>query len=237
MTKNHFNQKKSISTFSESSSGNFFSYNPWLLFFNSNKISYQIFLLQPNDIILFDSRSRLYIILLGSLIITKVFKSTHKITLNLLTTGDTFGQLELSNDNFYYEAEAIGKTKIVCINYNTIIKACSNYPLFNLFFVNHLICCSEKAYHFTEIISHKSITSRLVSLLLLLAEQNGTQSNNGIILNFAMTHKMLAQIIGSSRVSVTRILSELLKTKLISIQKKKIVVHSPVLLSQRILNK
>nr|YP_007947872.1 hypothetical chloroplast protein 28 [Neoporphyra haitanensis]AGG37121.1 hypothetical chloroplast protein 28 [Neoporphyra haitanensis] len=237
MTKNHLNQKKSISTFSESSSNNFPSYNPWLLFFNSNKISYQIFLLQPNDIILFDSSSRLYIILIGSLIITKVFKSTHKITLNLLTNGDTFGQLELANDNFYYEAEAIGKTKIACINYNTIIRACSNYPLFNLFFIDHLICCSEKTYHFVEIMSHKSITSRLVSLLLLLAEQNGTQSNNGIMLNFAMTHKMLAQIIGSSRVSVTRILSELLKTKLISIQKKKIVVHSPVLLSQRILNR
>nr|YP_010925871.1 global nitrogen transcriptional regulator [Neoporphyra seriata]WKD84103.1 global nitrogen transcriptional regulator [Neoporphyra seriata] len=237
MNKNHLNPQKSISTFSKSSSEKFFSCNPWLLFFNNNKMSYQIFLLKPNDIILFNNSSRIYIILMGSLIITKVFKSTHKITLNLLTVGDTFGQLEVANDNFYYEAEAIGKTKIACINYNNIIRACSNYPPFNLFFVNHLICRSEKAYHFVEIISHKSITSRLVSLLLLLAEQNGTQINSGIILNFTITHKMLARIIGGSRVSVTRILSELLKTKLISIQKKKIIIHSPILLSQRILNK
>nr|YP_009244653.1 global nitrogen transcriptional regulator [Pyropia pulchra]AMK96895.1 global nitrogen transcriptional regulator [Pyropia pulchra] len=237
MTKNYLNQKNSIFTFSGSNSGDCFSCNPWLLFFNSNKIDYQLFSLRPNDIILFDKSSRLYIILIGSLIITKVFKSTHKITLNLLTNGDTFGQLELVNDNFYYEAKAISKTQIACTNYTTIIKTCNNCPPFSSFFVNHLISQSQKAYHFIEIISHKNITSRLVSLLLLLAEQNGTQGNNGIILNFTVTHKVLAQIIGSSRVSVTRILSELMKTKLISTQKKKIVVHSPVLLSQRILNK
>nr|YP_009027626.1 hypothetical chloroplast protein 28 [Neoporphyra perforata]AGV01109.1 hypothetical chloroplast protein 28 [Neoporphyra perforata]AHB35120.1 hypothetical chloroplast protein 28 [Neoporphyra perforata]AHB35329.1 hypothetical chloroplast protein 28 [Neoporphyra perforata]AIA19491.1 hypothetical protein [Neoporphyra perforata]AIA19700.1 hypothetical protein [Neoporphyra perforata] len=237
MTKNYLNHRKSISTFSVSNSKNFFSYNPWLLFFNSNKIDYQLFLLNPNDVILFNSSSRLYIILLGSFIITKVFKSKHRITLNLLTSGDTFGQLELENNNFYYEAKAIGKTEVACINYDTIIQACINYPSFNMFFFNHLISRSEKTYYFIEIISHKSITSRLVSLLLLLAEQNGTQSNNGIILKFSVTHKMLAQIVGSSRVSVTRILSKLLKAKLISMQKKKIVIHSPVLLSQRILNK
>nr|ALL97288.1 global nitrogen transcriptional regulator [Pyropia endiviifolia] len=237
MTTNYLNQNRFVSTFSESISGNFFSCNPWLLFFHKNKIDYQLFSLSSNDIILFDSSSRLYIILNGSLIITKVFKSRHKITLNLLTNGDTFGQFELVDGNFYYEAQAISETTIACIHYSTIVRACSKYPLFNLFFVNHLICRSEKVYHFIEIISHKSITSRLVSLLLLLAEQNGTQGTNGIILNFPVTHKMLAQIIGSSRVSVTRILSELLNTKLISVQKKKIVVHSPVLLSQRILNK
>lgn len=237
MTKIYLNQENSISIFSKSNSGDFFSCNPWLLFFNNNNIDYQLFSLKQNDTILFNSSSRLYIILIGSLIITKVLKNKHKITLNLLNTGDTFGQLELVDDNFYYEAEAIDKTKIACINYNTIMKACSNYPPFNLFFVNHLIYRSAKAYHFIEIISHKSITSRLVSLLLLLAEQNGTHANNGIMLNFSITHKILAQIIGSNRVSVTRILSELLKTKLISIQKNRIIVHSPVLLSQRILNK
>nr|AIA21371.1 hypothetical protein [Pyropia kanakaensis] len=237
MTKNSFNQRNSVLTFSDSSSENFFSCNPWLLFFNRHEIDYQLFSLSPNDVVLFDSSSRLYIILIGSLIITKVFKNTHKITLNLLTTGDTFGQLELIDDSFYYEAQAISKTTIACIHYNTIIRACNNYPPFNLFFVNHLLYRSGRVNHFIEIVSHKNITSRLVSLLLLLAEQNGTQGSNGIVLNFTVTHKILAQIIGSSRVSVTRILSELLKTKLISIQKKKIVVHSPVLLSQRILNK
>nr|AIA21576.1 hypothetical protein [Neopyropia fucicola] len=236
MTKNCLNQENFIPIFSESSSGDFFSCNPWLIFFNRNKINYQIFSLRQNDTLLFNSSSRLYIILIGSLIITKVLRNTHKVTLNLLTTGDTFGQIELVDDNFYYETEAIDKTEVACINYTTIIKACSNCAPFNLFFVNHLIFRSAKAYYFIEIISHKSITSRLISLLLLLAEQNGTQVNNGIMLNFTITHKILAQIIGSNRVSVTRILAKLLKTKLISIQKKRIIVHSPVLLSQRILN-
>nr|BED43153.1 Ycf28 protein [Pyropia sp. Myanmar_A]BED43350.1 Ycf28 protein [Pyropia sp. Myanmar_B]BED43547.1 Ycf28 protein [Pyropia sp. Myanmar_C] len=221
MTKNDLNQKNSISILFEGNSRNNFHCNPWLMFFKSKTIDYQIFSLTQSDIVLFDNSSRLYIILIGSLIIRKVLKSTHKITLNLLTANDTFGQLEVVDDNFYYEVEAVTKTNIACINYSTILKACSQYPSFNLFFINHLISRSAKAYHFVEIISHKSITSRLVSLLLLLAEQNGTQSNNGIIINYTIKHKILAQIIGSSRVSITRILSDLIKTKLISIQKKK----------------
>lgn len=220
MTKNYSNQKNSVAVLSKDNSKNIFPCNPWLMFFHNKKIDYQIFSLRQRDIILFENSSQLYIILIGSLIIKKVLKSTHKITLNLLTTNDTFGQLELIDDNFYYEVEAISKTKIACINYSTILKECSKYPSFNLFFINHLISRSAKAYHFIEIISHKSITSRLVSLLLLLAEQNGSQSNNGIVINFIVTHKMLAQIIGSNRVSVTRILSDLIKTKFISTQKK-----------------
>ena len=100
MTKNCLNQENCIPIFSENSSGDFFSCNPWLLFFNRNKINYQICSLKKNDTLLFNSSSRLYIILIGSLIITKVLRNTHKVTLNLLTTGDTFGQIELVDDNF-----------------------------------------------------------------------------------------------------------------------------------------
>lgn len=73
--------------------------------------------------------------------------------------------------------------------------------------------------------------------MLLLSEQNGTSQGNGILINLTITHQILAQIIGSNRVSVTRIMSGLVQTKLISMQKKKIVIHNPVLLSQRISNK
>ena len=212
-------------------------YNPWLNFFSKNKIEYIVLSLKQNDIITFNANSNLYTILIGSVIIKKVFQDTSKIPLNILTNEDTFGYAEIISNDFYYEAEAIDMTQIVCVKYSQIISACHKYPQFNVFFLRHLTKCSTKTHHFIEIISHKSITNRLISLLLLLSEQNGIEYGNGILLNCSVTHKVLAKIIGSTRVSVTRIMSELIQTKLISMQKKKIIINSPILLSQRILNK
>nr|YP_010338413.1 global nitrogen transcriptional regulator [Bangia atropurpurea]UNJ18363.1 global nitrogen transcriptional regulator [Bangia atropurpurea] len=200
-------------------------------------MKYKIFLLQKNDIVIFDTHSSFYIILWGSLIIKKVFRNTNKITLNICTSDDTFGHTKFINKSYYYEAEAINTAQIISIEYSIIANICQNHPKFNLFFIEHLLLCSIKAYRFIEIISHKSITNRLISLLLLLSEQNGTSQGNGILINLTITHQILAQIIGSNRVSVTRIMSGLVQTKLISMQKKKIVIHNPVLLSQRISNK
>lgn len=237
MNNYYLNQKYSISKVSEANFKKTFYDNPWLIFCNTYNIEYQVFSLKQNEAIIFNTSSTMYIILVGSLTIVKVLNSTRKITLNLLSNGDIFGHSELSSHGLYYEAQAINTAHIVCINYTTIIESSRNCPYFNLLVVDHLLTCSTRNYNFIEIISHKSITNRLVSLLLILAERNGTQVNNGIILNFTITHKTLAQIIGSNRVTVTRILSELLQTKLIAIQKRKIIIYSPVLLSQRVLNK
>ncbi|ASN78814.1 Ycf28 (chloroplast) [Porphyra umbilicalis] len=207
--------------------------SPWLNFFNQQSAEHQIFSLKQHDVLIFDANSTLYIILAGCLIVKKVFRNRKKIILNLLTSEDTFGHTQFASSHFYYEVEAIDVAQIVSIEYSTIMSICQNHHKFSVFFIDHLLLCSIKANRFMEIISHKSITNRLVSLLLLLSEHNGISQSNGIFLNLAITHRVLAQIIGSNRVSITRIMSELVQTKLISIQKKKVIIHDPILLSQR----
>ncbi|MEB3226431.1 MAG: helix-turn-helix domain-containing protein, partial [Synechococcus sp.] len=46
-------------------------------------------------------------------------------------------------------------------------------------------------------------------------------------------HQAIAEAIGSTRVTVTRLLGELREQDMISIYKKKITVHDPVNLSQQ----
>nr|YP_009237440.1 hypothetical protein [Wildemania schizophylla]AKS28487.1 hypothetical protein [Wildemania schizophylla] len=237
MNNYYLSQEHSVAQISELSLSKIVCDNPWLIFFKTYNIEYQVLSLKRSDAIIFNTSSELYIILVGTLTITKIIHTTRKIVLNLLSDGDIFGHSNLSNCSLYYEAQAINTAHLVCVKYNTILNACRHYPCFNLFIVKQLLACSTNSYNFVEVMSHKSISNRVVSLLLVLAERHGTLSNNGIILNFTITHKILAQIIGSSRVTVTRILSELLKTKLITIQQRKIIIYNPILLSQRVLNK
>jgi CRP/FNR family transcriptional regulator, global nitrogen regulator len=75
--------------------------------------------------------------------------------------------------------------------------------------------------------------SRLVSFLLILCRDFGVPNSNGITVDLKLSHQAIAEAIGSTRVTVTRLLGELRDQNMISIYKKKITVHNPMMLGQQ----
>ncbi|MBO1347146.1 MAG: Crp/Fnr family transcriptional regulator [Hormoscilla sp. GUM202] len=59
------------------------------------------------------------------------------------------------------------------------------------------------------LVGHRRVKDRLVHLLLLLKEEIGQPVSEGTRLNVKLTHQHLANAIGTTRVTVTRILGEL----------------------------
>jgi CRP-like cAMP-binding protein len=86
-----------------------------------------------------------------------------------------------------------------------------------------------------ETLAHRDMGSRLASFLLILCRDFGVPSANGITIDLKLSHQAIAEAIGSTRVTVTRLLGDLRDNNnpTISIQKKKITVHNPVALSQQ----
>ncbi len=84
-----------------------------------------------------------------------------------------------------------------------------------------------------ETLAHRDMGSRLVSFLLILCRDFGVPSSDGITIDLKLSHQAIAEAIGSTRVTVTRLLGDLRQDKMISIHKKKITVHNPVTLSQQ----
>ncbi len=84
-----------------------------------------------------------------------------------------------------------------------------------------------------ETLAHRDMASRLVSFLLILCRDFGIPSPNGVTIDLKLSHQAIAEAIGSTRVTVTRLLGELRQDELITITKKKITVHDPVSLSQQ----
>jgi CRP-like cAMP-binding protein len=72
-----------------------------------------------------------------------------------------------------------------------------------------------------------------VSFLLILCRDFGVPNSRGITIDLKLSHQAIAEAIGSTRVTVTRLLGELRQEKMISIEKKKITVYNPVALSQQ----
>jgi global nitrogen regulator NtcA len=84
-----------------------------------------------------------------------------------------------------------------------------------------------------ETLAHRDMGSRLVSFLLILCRDFGVPGTDGITIDLKLSHQAIAEAIGSTRVTVTRLLGDLRQETMISIHKKKITVHNPVALSQQ----
>ena len=72
-----------------------------------------------------------------------------------------------------------------------------------------------------------------VELISLPIEQVEKALKEGITIDLKLSHQAIAEAIGSTRVTVTRLLGDLRQETMISIHKKKITVHNPVALSQQ----
>ena len=74
-----------------------------------------------------------------------------------------------------------------------------------------------------ETLAHRDMGSRLASFLLILCRDFGIPNGNGITIDLKLSHQAIAEAIGSTRVTVTRLLGDLRdeENQVISIQKKK----------------
>ena len=84
-----------------------------------------------------------------------------------------------------------------------------------------------------ETLTHRDMSSRLVSFLLLLCRDFGIPGEKGITIDLKLSHQSIAEAIGSTRVTITRLLGELRNSGLVTIERKKITVLDPVALAKR----
>ena len=71
----------------------------------------------------------------------------------------------------------------------------------------------------------RSVAERLANLILSWGERDGKQTDRGISLKLTLTHEEIAQSIGSSRETVTRLLSDLKKKQIILLKGSTLIIR------------
>ena len=84
-----------------------------------------------------------------------------------------------------------------------------------------------------ETLTHRDMSSRLVSFLMVLCRDFGVASEKGITIDLRLSHQAIAEAIGSTRVTITRLLGDLKDSGLLNIERKKITVFDPIALAKR----
>jgi global nitrogen regulator NtcA len=183
-----------------------------------------------------DPAERVYFLLKGAVKLSRVYEAGEEITVALLRENSVFGVLSLltgQNSDRFYHAVAFTPVELLSApieQARTALKENSELSMLMLQGLSSRILQTEMM---IETLAHRDMGSRLVSFLLILCRDFGVPTSEGIRVDLKLSHQAIAEAIGSTRVTVTRLLGELREQEMISIQKKKITVRDPMMMSQQ----
>lgn len=183
-----------------------------------------------------DPAERVYFLMKGAVKLSRVYEIGEEITVALLRENSVFGVLSLitgeRSDRFYH-AVAFTPVELLSLPIDQVQPALAENPELAMVMLKGLSSRILQTEMMIETLAHRDMGSRLVSFLLILCRDFGVPSSEGITIDLKLSHQAIAEAIGSTRVTVTRLLGDLRQEGMIAIHKKKITVHDPVNLSQQ----
>ena len=183
-----------------------------------------------------DPAERVYLIRRGAVRLSRVYESGEEITVALLRENSLFGVLSLltghRSDRFYH-AVAFTRVEMITAPANSVRKAIEADTAVGLLLLQGLSSRILQTETMIETLTHRDMSSRLVSFLLVLCRDFGVPGEKGITIDLRLSHQSIAEAIGSTRVTITRLLGELRNIGLLQIDRKKITVFDPIALAKR----
>jgi CRP/FNR family transcriptional regulator len=183
-----------------------------------------------------DPAERVYLIRRGAVRLSRVYESGEEITVALLRENSLFGVLSLltgqRSDRFYH-AIAFTRVEMVSAPAGSVRKAIEDDASVGLLLLQGLSSRILQTETMIETLTHRDMSSRLVSFLLVLCRDFGVPGNTGITIDLRLSHQAIAEAIGSTRVTITRLLGDLRQDGLLQIDRKKITVFDPIALAKR----
>jgi len=172
-----------------------------------------------------DPSDSIYIIRSGRVKITRVTEDGKEIILGLLKNGDIFGEMAiLENGPRGTFAEALDSTIYYQINVEDLYRIMRRKPTVIIRLARIIGRRRLEAENSMENLLHKGVRERLAGQLLKLSKDYGVKDSRGSMLRIKITHQDLANLIGSSRETVSLILGDLRREGVIDIEERKIII-------------
>lgn len=164
-----------------------------------------------------EEREAVYFIQHGTVKIFKINESGNEQIINILQEGEMFPHIGFFDTAIPYPAtaEVIEKAELLVIRIEDFDHLLIRQPAIALKVMKmmgrELVMLQQRV---QELIS-QDVGHRLIRVLLRLAHESGKTEKNGIRINIPITNQDFANIVGSSRETVNRLLNGLKKEKLV----------------------
>ncbi len=172
-----------------------------------------------------DASDSVYIVEEGRVKLAYLDESGKKLTLAMLDPGDMFGEMGLVGEDVRRQLATASEDSVVrrisCSKLRSEVAAHPEY------FNEMLERFAERMRIFeqsVEDLAFKDIQTRLSRQLLRLSQSYGVKTKEGILIGFQITHKELADMIGSARENTTLALNRFQREGILDKSRYRIVI-------------
>ena len=172
-----------------------------------------------------DPGNSMFIVNGGRIKISKVTRDGKALTLNYCGPSEVFGETCLIEGGPREEmAEAMENSMITELERQDVEKLLQNHAHFGFQLTRILAGRRRELENKLETLVFRDVTSKLAELLLNLAEEYGVEDSRGTMVALKITHQELANLIGSTRETVSLTLSQFKRKKLICTEGRKVII-------------
>jgi CRP-like cAMP-binding protein len=161
----------------------------------------------------------------GRVKISKVTRDGKELTLAYRATGDFFGETCLLDGRPREEmVEAMEPCTTVEVTQEALDDVLKSNVDVSYLFVRTLITRRRDLETKVEQLIFKDVGSKLAELLLRLGSEHGVENKKGLVLGLKITHQEMANLIGSTRETVSLTLSQFKRKGFIATEGRKVIL-------------
>ena len=208
----------------------------WLTLLEKHNIPFTIHILEKDDCFIINHithKIKVIYLLDGFMQILQVFTNGEKICKQLIYSNSIVQNTNINTNKintYYYKAVAITKTVVMSVPKKILEKTLKNN---NILTQDFQITYRHPNNDIIKILIYKNTKKRVFHLLLILSKHFGKFENNYIVIPFYLSHFMIANITGSQRITINRIMSKLKQDGIINYNHKYIFIYQIVKLIAR----
>jgi len=203
----------------------------------SNKISFAGLLTGVGDLLEADRGETVYhpgapsncvyLVESGRVKLAYLDESGKKLTLTIVDAGEIFGEMCLVGEKSRrHLATAIEPTVVRCIDKPEFLRVLGNSPEGLQILVEHFAARMREYEESLEDLAFRDIQARLSRQLLKLSDEYGEETKDGILIGLAVTHKELADMIGSARENTTLALNRFAREGILEKSRYRIIIKN-----------
>ena len=176
-----------------------------------------------------DPANTMYLVASGKVRILNYSEAGDEVVKAILGRGEMFGELALLGEEKRSEiAEAMDDNTMVCpVKIDQIHDLMKDNKEFSFKIYKWIGFRMRKMERRIDNLVFKDVRSRLMDFIKEMAMEKGQKVDNTIEMEHFYTHKNIANLIGTSRQTVTTTLNELRDEGLIDFNRKKIIIKEP----------
>jgi CRP/FNR family transcriptional regulator, cyclic AMP receptor protein len=172
-----------------------------------------------------DEGDSLFVIVRGQVKVSILSEDGREVILSMLGSGDFFGEMSLL-DGKPRSATVISveETEVVCLRRGDFVRLLDRVPEIAVKLLAGLSARLRKADKKIESLALMDVAGRVASALLQIADEIGQKDPRGTVVKNRPTHQSLANMAGTTRETVSRVLKRLESQGAIKIDGRELII-------------